>query len=243
MCTPMAAGQAALGIGSSYLQGQAAGESAYQQSVHNAQMAQWRNDRYQSMVEYQQKVADWQEERYYKTVASATESARGQYSSVLEQVDQVRNRTLHSIANASRQAQKGRSFTYAASSETGTGGSSIRLAQQQYELAEARHTYIAFENLKGSLRQSERNLMGVNAQAQNRINQAMPSPMAPIDPVQPTQQVQAPSMLPYLIQGGSAIMGAAAWQQGLDAQTMGATDYANTWGTTWWAGSSQTTIE
>jgi hypothetical protein len=238
----MAAASAGMGIASSYAQGQAAGQSAYEQSVYNAQMAQWRNDRFQSMVDYQQKVADWQEERYYKTAASATESARGQYSTVLEQVDQVRNRTLHSIANASRQAQKGRSFTYASSSETGTGGSSIRLAQQQYELAEARHTYIAFENLKGSLKQSERNLMGINAQAQNRINQAMPAPMAPIDPVQPTQQVSQPSMLPYLIQGGSAIVGAAAWQQGIDAQWMDTADYANSWGNSWWSGSATTPV-
>lgn len=215
MCTASAAVQGGLGILGAASQGSAARRQARSQAEYNYQMSVYRNELYQQQVDYQQDLAEWQEENYYKTAASAQESARGQYAGVLEHVELVRAKTLDNIASASRAAQKGRSFVLAAASQTGTEGSSIRLAQQQYELQEARHSHISFKNLETSIKQSERNLMGIQAQAQNRINAAMPAPMAPIDPVMPTQHVQAPSMMPYIIQGGSSIIGAMAWQQGM----------------------------
>ena len=168
-------------------------------------------------MDYQNDLAKWQNENYYKTVANAKASANGQYAAVMDQVDQVRERTLEDIAKYSRSAQKGRSFSVVSAAETGTTGSSVMLAQQQYELAEARASHISYKNLQNSLAQAERNMGGIQAQSQNIINQAMPAPMAPIDPVQPIQQVQSPSMLPYIIQGGSSIIGAAAYQQQIDA--------------------------
>ena len=231
MCDPMtamaAAGSVAQGIGA---QKQARG-----QARHNFAMAQWNNDRYAQQVQYQQDLGEWQADAYYKTAASASESAKGQYAAVLEQVDLTRSKALHNISAAARASQKGASFIRAGAAESGTQGSSIRLAQQQYALQEARHTYITYKNLATAVRNSERNLMSINAQAQNRKNQAMPPPMAPLDPVQPTQHVQAPSMLPYIIQGGSAALQMSAWQQGMDADAVGAglmpaTEYHAKWG-------------
>jgi len=225
---------AIMGVASAGAQGMAAQRQAQNQASYNRQLSIWRAERYQQMVDYQQELADWQSDNYYKTAVSAEESAQGQYSTVLERVDQVRERTLHNIAKAARAAQRGSSFVLASASETGTQGSSITLAQQQYQLAEARHTYISFENLRNGLKQSQRNLLGIQAQAQGRINAAMPAPMAPLDPVQPTMQVQSPSMLPYFVQGGSAVVGAAAWQQGIDAQTMTPENYEAEWGGSYW---------
>tara|TARA_Y100000004_G_scaffold32371_1_gene33929 strand:- start:7818 stop:8591 length:774 start_codon:yes stop_codon:yes gene_type:complete len=241
MCTPTAAVQATMGVVGAASQASAAGRQARSQGEYNYQMALYNNDRYNRAVQYQQDLADWQEENYYKTAASAQASARGQYATVLEQIGLVRDKTLRSIASASRAAQKGRSFVLASASETGTQGTSVQLAQQQYELQEARHSYISYKNLETAIRQSERNLLGIQAQAQNRINQAMPAPMAPIDPVAPTQHVQSPSMMPYIIQGGSSIINAAAWQNNLDANavqagTMDAGAYAQRWGG--WTGHS-----
>ena len=213
MCSPMAA----VSAGGSIMQGMAARRQARTQAEHNYQLSIWRNENYQRQVDYQQELAEWQEENYNKTAASLQGSARGQYATILEQVELVRAKTLDNIASASRSASKGRSFTLAAASESGTQGSSIFLAQQQYELQEARYTHNSFKNLETALKQSQRNLLGIQAQTQNRLNAAMPAPMAPIDPVQPTQQVSAPSMMPYILNAGSGALGAMAQENQLAA--------------------------
>ena len=230
MCEPVSITMGIVGVAGAMASASAANRSARGQAAHNRALSIWQNERYQQAVDYQRKLAEWQEENYYKTAAAAKDSATGQYGAVLAQVAQVRDRTLGNIARTSRAANKGRSFATASAAETGTQGSAIRLAQQQYELAEARATTISYKNLKNSIEQAERNMLGIQAQTQNIINQAMPAPMAPIDPVQPIQQVQSPSMLPYIIQGGSAIVGAAAYQQNLDASTMTGTEYNARWG-------------
>ena len=209
MCEPVSITMGILGVAGAAASASAASSSARNQSAHNRELSIWQNERYQQAVEFQQQMADFQAENYYRTAANAQASATGQYGAVMDQIDQVRDRTLENIARTSRSA-----------AETGTQGSAIRLAQQQYELAEARATTISYKNLKNSLQQAERNMLGIQAQTQNIINQAMPAPMAPIDPAQPIQQVQAPSMLPYIIQGGSSIIGAAAYQQGIDASNV-----------------------
>lgn len=235
MCEPMSMAMGAMNAAGSIAQGMGARRQASAQARHNFAMATWRNERYLQQVEYQQELADWQADAYYKTVASAQGSARGQYAAVLEQVELSKSKALHNIAAASRASQKGSSFVRASAAESGTEGSSVRLAQQQYELQEARHSYITYKNLETAVRNSERNLLNIQAQAQGRINQAMPPPMAPIDPVQPTQHVQSPSMLPYIIQGGAGIVNAMAWQQGMDADgvasgLMPPEDYWERWG-------------
>ena len=197
-----------MGVAGAIYSAKGASDAASAQGEHNRRLSIWQNEKYRQAADYQQKLGDWQNDRYYKTAASVQESARGQYSAVLEQVDQVRSRTLQDISKAHQSARQGRSFVTAAASETGTTGNSIALAQQQYELAEARFSHVSFENLKSRLKQSERNMAAIQAQSQNMINQAMPAPMAPLDPLQPIQQVESPSMLPYIIQGGSSVIGA-----------------------------------
>jgi len=221
MCTPAAIPYAmgALGAGGSLAQGAAARRQAGSQAEYNYQLGIWRNENYQRQVDYQQELAEWQAENYYKTAASAKESARGQYATVLEQVELTRAKTLDNIATAARAAGQGRGREMVSQSETGTQGSSMRLALQQYELQEARFTHNSFKNLETSIRQSERNMLGIRSQSQNRINAAMPAPMAPIDPVQPTQHISQPSMLPYIIGAGSSVVGAMAYQNTIDAMT------------------------
>jgi hypothetical protein len=189
----------------------AAKKEAYAQGTYNRQLSIWRNEQFQRAVDYQYQLAGWQEENYYKNAVSAEKSAQGQYAAVLEQVDQVRDKTIQKIAGASRRAQAASSFIRASASETGTTGSSIRLVQQRAEHAEARFAHAGFTNLKARIKQGERHLDSIHANIQNIINRAMPGPMAPVDPVMPTQQVQAPSSTPYFIQGLSGAIGAAAW--------------------------------
>ena len=215
MCNPLAFAMGTTSVIGAAAQGRAASMAAQQQAQYNFQLATWRNERYQQAVDYQEELAEWQEENYYKTAIAAEGSLQGQYSAVLEQMDQVRDQTLQRIAGASRQAQRASSFIRAAAGETGTTGASIRLAQQRTELAEARVTHAGFTNLRASMRQAKRNLAGMQAQAQSAVERAMPGPMAPIDPVQPTQQVVAPSMTPYMIQGISGALGSFAFAQNM----------------------------
>lgn len=218
MCGVTAA-MGALSAAGSLAQGAAARRQARSQGEYNYQLGIWRNENYQRQVDYQQELADWQEENYNRTAASAQESARGQYATVLEQVELTRAKTLDNIARAARAASQGRGREAASQAESGTQGSSMSLALQQYELQEARFTHNSFKNLETSIKQSERNLLAIRAAAQNRINAAMPAPMAPIDPVQPTQQVTQPSMIPYIIGAGSGVVGAMAYQNTIDAMT------------------------
>lgn len=238
MCEPVSITMAIVGVAGAAASASAADDQARNQANHNRRLSSWQNERYQQAVDYQNDLAKWQNENYYKTVANAKASANGQYAAVMDQVDQVRERTLENIAKYSRSAQKGRSFAVVSAAETGTTGSSVMLAQQQYELAEARASHISYKNLQNSLAQAERNMGGIQAQSQNIINQAMPAPMAPIDPVQPIQQVQSPSMLPYIIQGGSSIIGAAAYQQQIDASRVGTPGGAENYASRWTRGGS-----
>lgn len=217
MCEPTSIAMGAMSAAGSLAQGAAARKQARSQGEYNYQLGIWRNENYQRQVDYQQELAEWQEETYNKTAASAQESARGQYATVLEQVELTRAKTLDNIATAARAAEQGRGREMASQSETGTQGSSMRLALQQYELQEARFTHNSFKNLETSIKQSERNLLGIRSQAQNRLNAAMPAPMAPLDPVQPTQHVSQPSMLPYILGAGSGVVGAMAYQNNLEA--------------------------
>lgn len=226
MCSPTAIVMGVTSVAGAKAQQSAARKQAYQQGTYNQQLSIWRNEQFQRAVDYQYQLAEWQEENYYKNAVSAQESAQGQYSTVLEQMDQVRNKTLQKIAAGSRQAQAASSFIRAAASETGTTGASIRLVQQRSELAEARFAHSGFQNLKAQLRQGGRNMESIHANLQNIVNRAMPGPMTPVDPVMPTQQVHAPSSAPYFVQGLSGAIGAAAWHNQMNVQ-MGET--TNVW--------------
>jgi glutamyl-tRNA reductase len=110
---------------------------------------------------------------------------------MLDRVEQTKNATLQQIKKASMQARQGSSFVRAAAAETGTIGNSVRLAQQQYELAEARVSQASFTNLRNKLKQSQMNMYAIQAQTQNRINAALPAPMAPINAAAHHQTIEA----------------------------------------------------
>ena len=217
MCEPVTIAMGAMGMASSIVGGMGARKQARADAAYARKLAIHNNNKYRRNVEYQYDLGRWQQDRYYKNAGSAMESANSQYSAVLGAADQLRDRTLQGIAKAGRHATKGRAFVKVSASESGTSGNSVRLAAQQYTLAEARFADASFQNLKAQLRQSERQLAGIQARTQGRINAAMPQPMGPIDPAAPVQAIHQPSMLPYMLQAATAVIGAAAYQQGLDA--------------------------
>ena len=212
---------AGLGIAQSIMGGRAPKTQAKADAAYARQLAIHNNEKYRRNVEYQYDLARWQNDNYYQNAATSADNARKQYSTILEQADQMRDQTLFQMEAAGRQADKAESFVRAAASETGTEGASVRLARQEIRKAEAEYRMIGFKNLKNALRQSEREMAVVQARAQGSVNQAIPAPRAPIDPAAPIQAVQQPSMMPYLMQAGSAALGAAASFQSLQTAQMG----------------------
>lgn len=215
MCGPIAAPMAMLGVaqaGSSYAAGV---KGAKAQAAYNRQLSIYNNQRYQDLVEYQKKLGAWQNDYYSKTAAAAQDSATGQYAAVLDRVNQARSQALERAAQYSATTAAGKSTALTSALEAGTTGNSILLAQQVYDQAAAAQTQASYDNLDAMIRQSQRDLLAIQAQAQGIVNQAMPQPMSPIDPVRPMQQVQAPGSLPYLLQAGSSVIGAYAYQQQL----------------------------
>ena len=161
---------------------------------------------------YREQMEAFQWQQFERLVGSAQESAQDQYSAIYEELDQRHAMAMDSIRQADREAELGASFVKASAAETGTVGNSVRIAQQQHLLKAARVGEIEYTNLNNAVRQSERELRGVQANMQNLINRAYPQPLAPIPLPEPLPYVlasvpmpQAPSMAPYYLQGIGAL--------------------------------------
>ena len=219
MCEPVSIAMGVMGVAQAASSARSAGKGAAAQAKANAALQIWRNDQATRAGEYSQKVADWQEENYKATAASQTGSLTAQYATVYERIDQMRDQALDQINEYSVEARDASATVAVAAAEAGTTGNSVRLARQQYEAQEARATYLSYKNVASQVRQSQREMVAMQAQAQNTVNRAMPGPRQPIDPAQQVQQIRSPSMAPYLIQGASSIVGAAAHYQSVQALT------------------------
>tara|TARA_R100001460_G_scaffold2262_3_gene7470 strand:+ start:1216 stop:1947 length:732 start_codon:yes stop_codon:yes gene_type:complete len=209
MCEPVSIASGIAAVGGAVSSGRAARQGAENAAENARRQAIYNNERYNQAVEYQQELGKWQEERYNQFASSTQKSLTGQFAAMLERLDQQRRQSMEQTAAYDTSNQQGLSQLRAQRAGTG-GGNSFRLAQQQYELAIARQKQTAYRNLDAQFRQSARDMLSMQAQAQSRVNAALPAPMAPIDPAQPVAQVQSPSMLPYLFQGLSGALGAAA---------------------------------
>ena len=221
MCDPVSIGMGAMGVGSSIFGFLGAKKEARAQADYQNKLMIQKNENYIKQAEYQHRMADWAEDRFYKVSKSVQSSVQDQYTAVLESVEQAKARSSDQMARASRSAQQASSFIRASAAETGTTGASVRLAQQQAELAEARFKQAGWTNLKNRINQSQRNLRAMHARGQSQVNMAMPAPMAPLDPVAPMAAVQKPSAMPYLLQAGQSALGAYANHQSFSAAKQG----------------------
>lgn len=219
MCEPTSIAMGIAAVGSAVAQGSSARKGARIAGQNARNQAAYRNERYLKQVEYQQQLSDWQHETYAATAASVQDSLTGQYGAMLERVDQQRRQAMEQAAAYDTSAQQGLSQLRAQRAGALGTGNSLRLAQQQYEAAAARQKHTAYRNLDSQVRQAQRDMLSMQAQAQSQLNAAMPAPMAPIDPAAPVGAVHQPSMMPYVLQGVSGVVGATA-----NAYRMGAFD-------------------
>jgi hypothetical protein len=210
-------------VGSAFAGGASARKGAKIAAANARQQAIYRNERYLQQVEYQQKVGEWQQETYQTTADSIQNSLTGQYGAMLERLNQQRDQAMEQAAAYDTSQQQGLSQLRAARAGDLGSGNSLRLLQQQYEAASAKQKYTSYRNLDAQVRQGMRDMLAMQAQAQGQLNAAMPAPLAPIDPAQPVGNVHHPSMLPYVLQGVTGVLGATA-----HAQRMGAFDTSPT---------------
>lgn len=216
MCEPVSIGMGIASVGSAFAQGSAARKQGKVTATNARNQALYRNEVYNQKVAYQGELQDYLTDRYQKVAASAQNSLIGQFGTVLEQLKQRRDQAMEQAALYDTSAQQSMAQLRAAQSGAASGNS-FRLAQQVYEQAASRQIYTTYRNLDAQFRQSQRDMLAMQAQTQSQVNQAMPAPLAPIDPVQPTADVAQPSMLPYVFQGASGILGAAAHAQRIGA--------------------------
>jgi len=163
---------------------------AKRQNAYARRLQIQRNEQFYRNVEYQQKTMDFYTRRYQETAKSANADADQQYATVFEAIEQRKRQAAGTIDRYARQAAQasGRFRTL----NTETAGQSKQLALQQFALTEARAANVIHENLKGFMSQSQRRLNAIQAQAQNRVNAAMPAPMQPIYPGDQVQTVRQP---------------------------------------------------
>jgi len=199
---------------------------------------------YAQDVAYRGQMEQWQNEQFSALVGSAQEDAQDQFAAVHQQMDTRYMQAMDVMANADREAASNASFVAASAAETGTVGNSVRLAQQSHHLKSARVAEIEYANLKSATLQGERRMKGIQAQMQNMINQAYPTPLAPIQLPEPVPYVlsevampNAPSMAPYYLQMGQAVAGGltALGGIGLNAYQAGVFNTTTTTTTApWW---------
>ncbi len=174
----------------------AGGQFAASTSQANAQnryrrsLAIRQNEQYLKNVQYQKDLMAFYTKRYEQTASSAMMDADQQYSTIFDAINQRRRQAGETLARNSRQTSA--AAARYRTKDTFTTGQSKMLAQQEFENIEARAATIIHDNLEGAMRQSQRQLYAINAQAQNRINQAMPQPMQPLYPGDQVQAVYQP---------------------------------------------------
>lgn len=218
MCEVVSGAMAVLGAASSLMQGSAARKGAKAEAAYKNKLAIQQNENYRRLTEWQQDYAEWQADTYAKVAASAQQDYNQQVAAMVERVGQIRDQALETIQQYSMQSDQAKSQMRVSAAENETTGNSVRLARQVYDQAEAQQTRITYKNLESSIRQSQRQLLSLQAQTQSRVNQARPGPLQPINPQNPIAPTSVPNMLPYVVQAGSAAVSAWAYQQNLDAQ-------------------------
>jgi len=173
-----------------------------------------RTNVYDQQVQYRSELEAWQLANFARVTASAQASAQDQFSAIHEQVDQRYMQAVDTMNDAHRESQINASYVSASAAESGTVGNSIRLSQQEHYMKYNRIAEIEYANLKNTTVQAERSLKAIQLGMQNVIDQAYPSPLAPIQLPEPVPYVMAnvampsePSMTPYMLQGLSSMFG------------------------------------
>jgi len=163
---------------------------AKRQNAYARQLQIQRNEQFYRNVEHQQKTMDFYTRRYQETAKNANADADQQYATVFEAIDQRRQQAASTIDRYARQtAAKVGTFRTV---NTETTGQSKRLLIDNFARIEARASAITHDNLSNFMKQSQRRLNAIQAQAQNRVNAAMPAPMQPIYPGDQVQTVRQP---------------------------------------------------
>ena len=197
--------------------------AASRQNRYLRQLQIARNEQYLRNVQYQRDLMEFYTKRYQQNATAAMADADQQYSTIFDALSQRKRQANQTVARYARAAE-GQAGRFRAS-QTETTGQSKRLALQDFERIEAAASNVVHENYVAQARQAERQLKGINAQAQARINQYMPQPMSPVAPPEMAQGVYQPGGLDMALALGNTFFShyaaaASGAPDGADFQTI-----------------------
>jgi len=191
-----------LGLGLAAAQYGASRSNASRQNAYARELQIQRNEQYRRNVQYQKDLMAFYTSRYEQTAVNAKSDADQQFATVFDAIGQRRKQAFGTIDQYAKQSAAASSRFRV--SDTETTGQSKQLALQEYAAVEARASAIIHDNLEGAMRQSQRQLNAIKATTQNRINQAMPTPMQPIYPGDQVQGVYQPGGMDLALGLGNA---------------------------------------
>ncbi len=183
---------AVLGVAAGGAQFAAQSSAASAQGRYARELQIRRNEQYRRQVQYQRDLSEWQHKRYKATADSAMRDADSSYAAVLDGLQQRRKKIFDSIAQYEMKANQDVSRYMASEGRSETTGQSVALAQMAALQKASREKQISHDNLEGYIRQGNRQFLSIRANAQNRINAAMPSPLEPIYPGDAVRPVYQP---------------------------------------------------
>ena len=201
MCDPVSAVVGGLQVVGGIAEGRAARGQARANAAHSAAVEANRHQNYALQIDYQQRLAEFQENQYLEYGASVQESVSAQFGAVMTNLDQQQRKTMQNINAASQKAATGMAFTAASAAESGVTGNAVLQSMNAYQQAEARASSIEFENYRSTMRQAQQNALAYRARAQSQLNRALPSPLPPVQLPAPVGAVGQPSMTPYVLNG------------------------------------------
>ena len=209
-----------MGLGLAAAQYGMSRSQASRQNAYARQLQIQRNEQYRRNVQYQKDLMAFYTKRYEQTAINAKSDAEQQYATVFDAIGQRRKQAFGTIDQYAKQSAA--SSARFKVSDTGTTGQSKQLALQEFAAIESRASAIIHDNLEGAMRQSQRKINAIKATAQNRINQAMPTPMQPIYPGDQVQGVYQPGGMDLALGLGNAFASsyaasAAGLAPGVDA--------------------------
>jgi ABC-type transport system involved in cytochrome bd biosynthesis fused ATPase/permease subunit len=195
-----------LGLGLAAAQFGMSSANARRQNRYARELQIQRNEQFRRNVQYQKDLMAFYTKRYEQTAINAKSDADQQYATVFDAIGQRRKQAFGTIDQYAKQSAA--SSARFRVSDTETTGQSKQLALNEFAAVEARASAIIHDNLEGAMRQSQRKLNAIRVTAQNRINNAMPTPMQPIYPGDQVQGVYQPGGLDLALGLGNAFASA-----------------------------------
>ena len=135
-------------------------------------------DEVEARNDYLRRLQQWKNDRYLKQATSISASTADKTNAMVDRVNQMRRAALFEVERAARGARAASASVAVSRDET--AGNTVRALQNEALRMGAETQNVIWTNLEGQIRQANRQLRGIYAQAESALEQAYPDPMAPL---------------------------------------------------------------